>query len=198
MASDTRLRCISHISLFAVCTYVDAGYSDQQPQKVPAPPSPPKMCPVVASCQGKAFPILPKIQEEEEHWRRSPGLASASKITQKVSLPTRIYFSSRGRESCPAAAPGPEPAPDSSPVQAGASPLPRAPHSRLHSAAGCKPAWWGASQEGLHTRPPQWPPGCWPHWMRCSRPSGTGSRLHRRLSRAPRDPSSSWQGAGIW
>lgn len=67
----------------------------------------------------------------------------------------------------------------------------------MHSAAGCKAAWWGASRAGLHTRPPQWPPGRQPHQTRCSRQSGTGSRRHRRLSRATRAPSSSWQGAGI-
>lgn len=75
-----------------------------------------------------------------------------------------------------------------------ASPRSRAPHSSLRSAAGCRPACPGASRADPRTQHPRQPPGHRPHQTRHSRWSGTGSRPHRRPSRASRAPSSSWWG----
>ena len=75
-----------------------------------------------------------------------------------------------------------------------ASPRSRAPHSSLRSAAGCRTACPGASRADPRTQHPRQPPGHRPHQTRRSRWSGTGSRPHRRPSRASRAPSSSWWG----
>lgn len=128
----------------------------------------------------------------------APALTTASGTTWQVpSLPEALPVRMTRRSELPVAAQAHHPAPDGPPIPEGlGSPRSRAPRSSLRSAAGCKPAFPGASQADPHTQRPRQPPGHWPHQTRRSRQSGTGSRPHRRLSRASRAPSSSWWGAG--